>query len=132
MLILRSLDRLQRAVLCEHGRSLIAALPTFFMPYRAIVEVAKIMGPRQSCVAALWSPASIIEVRGARRFRRARLIVAPKHQSAWETFALVPLFDNPLSSSNANCMWIPIFGWLTIKGRMVPVDRSAGSQALNA
>jgi 1-acyl-sn-glycerol-3-phosphate acyltransferase len=28
--------------------------------------------------------------------------------------------------------WIPIFGWLMIKGRMVPVDRSAGSQALVA
>ncbi|MEI8277946.1 MAG: lysophospholipid acyltransferase family protein, partial [Hyphomicrobiales bacterium] len=26
--------------------------------------------------------------------------------------------------------WIPVFGWLMIKGRMVPVDRSAGSQAL--
>jgi 1-acyl-sn-glycerol-3-phosphate acyltransferase len=29
-------------------------------------------------------------------------------------------------------MWIPIFGWLMKKGRMVPVDRSAGSQALIA
>jgi 1-acyl-sn-glycerol-3-phosphate acyltransferase len=29
-------------------------------------------------------------------------------------------------------MWIPIFGWLMAKGRMVPVDRSAGSQALVA
>ncbi len=28
--------------------------------------------------------------------------------------------------------WIPIFGWLMVKGRMVPVDRSAGSQALKA
>jgi len=28
--------------------------------------------------------------------------------------------------------WIPIFGWLTIKGRMVPVYRGGGSQALAA
>jgi 1-acyl-sn-glycerol-3-phosphate acyltransferase len=28
--------------------------------------------------------------------------------------------------------WIPVFGWLTIKGRMVPVDRGGGSQALAA
>jgi len=28
--------------------------------------------------------------------------------------------------------WIPIFGWLTIKGRMIPVDRGGGSQALIA
>jgi len=28
-------------------------------------------------------------------------------------------------------MWIPIFGWCMWKGGMVPVDRGAGSQALN-
>ncbi len=28
--------------------------------------------------------------------------------------------------------WVPIFGWYTIKGRMVPVNRGAGLQALNA
>ena len=27
-------------------------------------------------------------------------------------------------------MWIPIFGWCMWKGRMIPVDRGAGSQAL--
>ena len=27
-------------------------------------------------------------------------------------------------------MWVPVFGWLMRKGRMVPVDRGAGSQAL--
>jgi 1-acyl-sn-glycerol-3-phosphate acyltransferase len=26
--------------------------------------------------------------------------------------------------------WIPLFGWFTIKGRMVPVDRGGGTQAL--
>jgi 1-acyl-sn-glycerol-3-phosphate acyltransferase len=27
-------------------------------------------------------------------------------------------------------MWIPLFGWFMAKGRMIPVDRRAGSQAL--
>ena len=68
----------------------------------------------------------------ARKSRQAPLIVAAKHQSAWETFALLPLFDNPLFIVKRELQWIPIFGWLMIKGRMVPVDRSAGSQALTA
>jgi 1-acyl-sn-glycerol-3-phosphate acyltransferase len=42
------------------------------------------------------------------------------------------MFDNPTFIIKRELQWIPIFGWLTIKGRMVPVDRSAGSQALTA
>ena len=42
----------------------------------------------------------------------------------------MPLFDNPVFIVKRELQWIPVFGWLMIKGRMVPVDRSAGSQAL--
>jgi len=72
------------------------------------------------------------EVRGREKIPRGSIIVASKHQSAWETFALLPLFDNPLFIVKRELMWIPIFGWLMRKGRMVPVDRGAGSQALIA
>ena len=65
-----------------------------------------------------------------RKSRAGALIVASKHQSAWETFALLSLFDNPTFIIKRELKWIPIFGWFTIKGRMVPVDRGAGSQAL--
>ena len=71
-----------------------------------------------------------IEVRGREKIPRGAILVAAKHQSAWETFALLPLFDNPVFIVKRELQWIPIFGWLMIKGRMVPVDRSAGSQAL--
>ena len=56
---------------------------------------------------------------------RAPLIVASKHQSVWETFALLPLFDDPTFILKRELMWIPLFGWFTWKGRMVPVDRGA-------
>jgi 1-acyl-sn-glycerol-3-phosphate acyltransferase len=42
------------------------------------------------------------------------------------------LFDNPLFIVQRELQWIPIFGWLMIKGRMVPVNRGARSQALTA
>ena len=108
---------------------LIVALPTFFMPYWAIVEIAKIWG-RINLVLLRWVAGLKIEVRGAEKIPKGGLIVAAKHQSAWETFVLVTLFDNPLYIVKRELMWIPIFGWLMAKGRMVPVDRSAGSQAL--
>jgi len=110
---------------------LIIALPTFFMPYRAIIAVAKSWG--RSNLRLLRIVVGITyEVRGRDKIPRGPVIVAAKHQSAWETFALVPLFDNPVFILKRELQWLPIFGWLTIKGRMVPVDRSAGSQALTA
>jgi 1-acyl-sn-glycerol-3-phosphate acyltransferase len=108
---------------------LIVGLPTFFMPYWGIVEVAKAWG-RVNLVLLRWVAGIKIEVRGAEKIPKGGLIAAAKHQSAWETFALLPLFDIPLFIVKRELMWIPIFGWLMAKGRMVPVDRSAGSQAL--
>jgi 1-acyl-sn-glycerol-3-phosphate acyltransferase len=108
---------------------LLVGLPTFFMPYWAIVEVAKTWG-RVNLVLLRWVAGIEIEVRGAEKIPKGGLIVAAKHQSAWETFALLPLFDIPLFIVKRELMWIPIFGWLMAKGRMVSVDRSAGSQAL--
>jgi 1-acyl-sn-glycerol-3-phosphate acyltransferase len=110
---------------------LLIALPTFFMPYRAIIAVAKSWG--RTNLVLLRAVAGIdYEMRGREKIPSGPLIVAAKHQSAWETFALLSLFDNPLFIVKRELEWIPIFGWLMIKGRMVPIDRSAGSQALIA
>jgi len=110
---------------------LIVALPTFFMPYRAIIAVARSWG-RTNLVLLRVVAGVDIDVRGREKIPKGAIIVAAKHQSAWETFALLPEFDNPVFIVKRELQWIPIFGWLMIKGRMVPVDRSAGSQALFA
>jgi 1-acyl-sn-glycerol-3-phosphate acyltransferase len=108
---------------------LVIALPTFFMPYRAIVTIAKTWGRTN-----LWLLRTICgldaEFRNVQKIPRGPLIVAAKHQSAWETFALLWLFDDPTFILKRELQWIPLFGWFTIKGRMVPIDRGAGSQAL--
>jgi 1-acyl-sn-glycerol-3-phosphate acyltransferase len=110
---------------------LMIALPTFFMPYRAVVAVAKAWG-RINLVLLRTVAGIDCEVRGREKIPQGALIVASKHQSAWETFALLPLFDDPLFIIKRELDWIPIFGWLMIKARMVPVNRGAGSQALTA
>ena len=108
---------------------LIIALPTFFLPYQAIVEVAKAWG-RVNLVLLRVIAGVDFELRGREKIPPGAVIVASKHQSAWETFALLHLFDSPTFIMKRELQWIPIFGWLTIKGRMVAVDRRAGSQAL--
>jgi 1-acyl-sn-glycerol-3-phosphate acyltransferase len=60
------------------------------------------------------------------------LLVASKHQSTWETFALVPLFADPAFILKRELMWLPFFGWYAWKAGMIPVDRGARAQALAA
>ena len=110
---------------------LIVALPTFFMPYRAIIAVARSWG-RTNLILLRIVAGIDVEVRGREKIPKGSIIVAAKHQSACETFALLPLFDNPVFIVKRELQWIPVFGWLTIKARMVPVDRSAGARALTA
>jgi 1-acyl-sn-glycerol-3-phosphate acyltransferase len=107
----------------------IAALPTFFMPYWVIVDFAKVWARTN-----LWLLKAIcgidVEFIGVEKIPPGPLIVAAKHQSIWETFALLPLFARPVFIVKRELMWVPFFGWYMCKGRMIPVDRSAGRQAL--
>ena len=108
---------------------LFAALPTFFLPYQAILEVAKAWA-RVNLVMLQGIVGIGYEIRGREKLPRGPYIVAAKHQSSWEIFALLPLFRSPTFIMKRELQWVPIFGWYTIKGRMVPIDRAAGSQAL--
>ncbi len=73
-----------------------------------------------------------MEVRGAEHIPQGAVIVAGKHQSAWETFAILPLFDDPCFVLKKQLTYIPFFGWFCLKFKMIAVDRSAGSSALRA
>lgn len=111
------------------GVLMVAATPTFVMPRRAILEMAKLWAR-----SSLWLLRVVCklryEIRGLEKIPPGPLIVAAKHHSAWETFALLTLFDDPTFIIKRELMWIPLFGWFTVKGRMVPVRRGAGAQAL--
>jgi 1-acyl-sn-glycerol-3-phosphate acyltransferase len=108
---------------------LIAALPTLVMPRAGILAVAKFWARTN-----LWLLRAIcgitVEFRGLEKIPRGPLIVACKHQSLWETFALLPLLSDPVYIMKRELMWIPFFGWYTWKAGMIAVDRSKGSQAL--
>jgi 1-acyl-sn-glycerol-3-phosphate acyltransferase len=71
-----------------------------------------------------------MEVRGRENLPKGAAIVAVKHQSAFETFALVPLLRFPTIVMKQSIRWIPIFGLYTIKSGMIHVDRSGKTAAL--
>ncbi|KNY14596.1 acyl-phosphate glycerol 3-phosphate acyltransferase [Shinella sp. SUS2] len=59
-------------------------------------------------------------------------IFAPKHQSFWDAYALLPWLDDPFYILKRELTWIPLFGWYLKKQRMVPVDRSARGKVMAA
>ena len=71
-----------------------------------------------------------LEVRGAEKLPQGPCLVASKHQSAWETFALIPLFRDPALLMKRELFWIPFHGWFSRKFEMIPVDRDKGPAAL--
>lgn len=73
-----------------------------------------------------------VEFRGLENIPDGPFFIAAKHQSAWETFALLPLFGDPTFILKQELMRIPVFGWFAAKAQMIPVDRKGGSSALRA
>ena len=60
----------------------------------------------------------------------AAVILAPKHQSAWETFALPLLMPHPLAYVfKRELLFIPFFGWAIGSLDMIHIDRSRRAEA---
>jgi 1-acyl-sn-glycerol-3-phosphate acyltransferase len=110
---------------------LIVAMPTMLMPYRGVLAVAKSWGR-----TSLWLLRVVAGVktdfRGLEKIPPGGLILAAKHQSFWETFALLTIVDDPVFILKRELMWIPLFGWCLWKGDMIPVNRGARGPALAA
>jgi 1-acyl-sn-glycerol-3-phosphate acyltransferase len=71
-----------------------------------------------------------VAVIGRENVPHGSFIVASKHQSVWETFALVALFPDPVMIAKRELFWIPLFGWSLKKFGSIGVDRTAGTRAL--
>ena len=60
----------------------------------------------------------------------AAVILAPKHQSTWETFAMPTLMSHPLAYVfKRELLMIPFFGWAIGRLDMVHIDRGRRSEA---
>jgi len=103
-----------------------------------------LVGPRRHAMAGLkfwgwttmwWQKLIVgtgVEIRGRENIPPGPLMVACKHQSAWETIALHTLFADPAMVLKRELMWIPVMGWFSRKFRMIPIDRSASVSAMRA
>lgn len=107
----------------------IVAIPTLVLPRRALLAVVRVW-TRVNLWLLRVTCGIGFEIRGAEKIPPGSLLVASKHQSAWETFALFSLFADPAFVLKRELLWIPFFGWYAWKIGMIPVDRGKGGQVL--
>jgi 1-acyl-sn-glycerol-3-phosphate acyltransferase len=70
------------------------------------------------------------EVRGRENIPNHPSIILCKHQSAWETIALQVIFPPQIWVMKRELLYIPFLGWAWIALSAIPIDRSAGREAL--
>jgi 1-acyl-sn-glycerol-3-phosphate acyltransferase len=86
-------------------------------------------------VVVIWAARVICgidyQVRGMENLPDAPAVVLSKHQSAWETIFYILIMPRPLVYVFKKALtYIPFFGWGIALLRMIPIDRSKGSDAM--
>src|SRR3954447_24401207 len=108
---------------------MIVGLPTLIFGRRAVLALAR-----------LWSRSSLwllrvicgtsAEFRGVENIPKGAFLIAPKHQSFWETFALVVHFDDFAFVLKRELTFIPFFGWYLLRAEQIAIDRTNAQTAL--
>jgi len=103
----------------------------FFLPRRKAWFVPKFWAR-----SSLWLQRVIAgtrsDITGLGNLPEGPFILAPKHQSFWDTLAFFPYLSDPVYILKRELLRIPLFGWYVSKMRMVPVDRGERAKALRA
>jgi 1-acyl-sn-glycerol-3-phosphate acyltransferase len=110
---------------------LMVAMPTLLLPRWGIIRLAQHWGRVNLHLLRIVCGITV-EWRGLEKIPAGACLVAAKHQSVWETFALLTLFRDPTYILKRELLWLPLFGWAAWRARMIPVDRGGGKPALAA
>jgi 1-acyl-sn-glycerol-3-phosphate acyltransferase len=109
---------------------MIVGLPTTLAGRRAVFGMARAWG-----VSSLWLLEKIcglrVEFRGLENIPSGGYIIASKHQSFLETFALLLHAPDFAYVLKRELTFIPFFGWYLIGGEQIAIDRSGGRSAIS-
>ncbi len=104
-------------------------VPLLFMGRFGVFKLA-----RAWAWSSLWLLDKIcgvkIEIRGREKIPQGGFIIAPKHQSIWETFVLTTQMPDFSYVLKRELTWIPFFGWYLIRAEQMAIDRGSGRTAL--
>ncbi|HEY1412026.1 MAG TPA: lysophospholipid acyltransferase family protein [Rhodopila sp.] len=108
-----------------------------------MATVLRVVAPNRVLdVAMLWGRCLIVtvrivcgirlEVRGLEHIPRGAALIAPRHESAFDTFVWLTLLPRCCYVFKQELRRIPLFGPLVDAAGMIAVDRRAGGAALRA
>jgi 1-acyl-sn-glycerol-3-phosphate acyltransferase len=85
---------------------------------------------------AIWGAKVICgvhaRIQGRENLPDSPVVMCPKHQSTWETFAFPGLMPHPLCYVfKRELLYIPFFGWAMARMDMIHIDRSKRAEAWN-
>jgi 1-acyl-sn-glycerol-3-phosphate acyltransferase len=101
---------------------IVVAIPTLCLPRRFFMRVARFWGLSSVRLLKLIAGTDV-HWSGLEKLPKGGCLIAAKHQSTWETFALFTVLEDPAFVLKRELMFIPFFGWYLIKGAMLPVRR---------
>ena len=107
----------------------IVGLPTLIVGPRGVMALARLWANTSNWLLRNICGLSV-EYRGVENIPKGGFIIAPKHQSVWETFSLVPFAPDFSYILKSELTYIPVFGWYLTRSRQIAINRSSGAAAL--
>ncbi len=109
---------------------MILGLPTLLFGHRAVMALARLWARTSNWLLRVICGLDA-EYRGIENIPTGGFIIAPKHQSIWETFSLVPFAPDFSYILKRELAWIPLFGWYIVRARQIAINRAKGGAALS-
>lgn len=131
MIVLRSLA-FQILFYGNLAGQLLLYLPIFFVAPRRVCWWIVNGWARSSLWLLRHVAGTKAHISGTANIPRGAAIIAAKHQSFWDVFALIPHVDRPAFILKKELMAIPVFGWYARRMEMIPVDRSKRGAVITA
>ena len=107
----------------------ILGLPTLLMKRGAVLELSRVWAR-----TSLWLLDKVcgtrVEFRGVENLPKGACVIAAKHQSALETFALTTQMGDFTFVLKRELLAIPMFGWYLKGAEQIAIDRARRGQAL--
>ena len=104
--------------------------PFYFLAPRHVAWFVPKFWARSSLWLQKWIAGTESRIEGLENLPDGPFILAPKHQSFWDTISFFPYLRDPVYILKRELMWIPMFGWYVGKMRMIPIHRGSRSKAL--
>lgn len=104
--------------------------PFYFLAPRHLAWIVPRFWSTSSMKLMEWIAGTKTRIEGMENLPEGPFILAPKHQSFWDTIAFFPYLSDPVYILKRELTWIPFFGWYLAKMKMIPINRGNRSRAL--